>query len=117
MDHSQHSTGQAWSMIFYRVILGLFVFQIAMAGFLAVNHAFFRSLLVLPLLLLNVWLSWLFSRKYVPLNRFIALKAVVASPAVGEEESEGGSGERFVNPNLVEPLEPPWVGDVGNGRG
>ncbi|KAG0138431.1 hypothetical protein HOY82DRAFT_496220 [Tuber indicum] len=115
MDHPQHSTGQAWSMIFYRVILGLFIFQLAMAGFLAINHAFTRSLLIVPLLFVGIWLAWMFSRIYVPLNKFIALKVVrepefVNGGAVPEDTvEEREKGERFINPNLVTPLEDPWV--------
>jgi calcium permeable stress-gated cation channel len=109
MDNPQHSTGQAWSMIFYRVVLGLIVFQLAMAGFLAINGAVKRSLLITPLLLGSVWLAWLFSRLYVPLNRFIALK-VVQEPERGEGAVRGETieearekGDRFINPNLVMP--------------
>ncbi|RPA93961.1 DUF221-domain-containing protein [Choiromyces venosus 120613-1] len=115
MDHPQHSTGQAWSMIFYRVILGLFIFQLAMAGFLAINHAFTRSLLIVPLLFVSIWLAWMFSRIYVPLNKFIALKAVVGPDTSGSTisgetvEEEREKGERFINPNLVIPLEDAWV--------
>lgn len=109
MDH-QHSTGQAWSMIFYRVILGLFIFQLAMAGFLAINHAFTRSLLIVPLLFVSIWLAWMFSKVYVPLNKFIALKAVrepeLANGSTVSEDTVDGErekDERFINPNLVIP--------------
>ncbi|PUU80646.1 hypothetical protein B9Z19DRAFT_1191699 [Tuber borchii] len=120
MDH-QHSTGQAWSMIFYRVILGIFIFQLSMAGFLAINHAFTRSLLIVPLLFVSIWLAWMFSRVYVPLNKFIALKAVrepelANGSTVSEDmvEGEREKDERFINPNLVIPLEDAWVTGSGH---
>ena len=32
MDHPQHATGGAWPMICYRIIIGMGVFQLVMAG-------------------------------------------------------------------------------------
>jgi hypothetical protein len=50
MDHPQHATGGAWSMICYRIMLGMGVFQVVMAGLIALEKAFYPAALVLPLL-------------------------------------------------------------------
>lgn len=115
MDHPQHSTGQAWSMIFYRVVIGLIIFQLAMAGFLASQQAFVRSALVAPLIAGNVWWMYRWEGDWGPLNRYIALRAI-REPERTDVEVEATVDERrerggvFVNPSLVRPLEGVWVG-------
>ncbi|KZF26830.1 DUF221-domain-containing protein [Xylona heveae TC161] len=76
MDHRQHSTGRAWTIICNRVILGLIVFQLAMAGVLALKTAFKRSALILPLIIGTIWFSYFFSRSFEPLTLFIALRSI-----------------------------------------
>ncbi|KAI5848719.1 hypothetical protein DFP73DRAFT_474108 [Morchella snyderi] len=139
MDHPQHSTGQAWSMIFYRVVMGLIIFQLAMAGFLASQGAFVRSAMVAPLIVGNVLWMYRWEADWGKLNSFIALHAirepveVDVNQSIPDEEGQvlrgdgtTGSGygraayetldERrehgglFVNPSLVSPLEDVWVG-------
>lgn len=115
MDHPQHSTGQAWSMIFYRVVVGLIIFQLAMAGFLASQQAFVRSSLVVPLIVAGLVSMYRWEENWGRLSRFIALRAVKEPVRVGDEAGEGTPDERrerglaFINPNLVTPLEKPWI--------
>ncbi|KAA8895902.1 hypothetical protein FN846DRAFT_967428 [Sphaerosporella brunnea] len=110
MDHPSHSTGKAWPMIVYRVILGLFVFQLTMAGWLALRQAFTRAGLILPLLAFTMWSYWHYTKNYLPANNYIALKSVREGAAESngiqrtlDEEREYGMD--FINPNLVTPLE------------
>lgn len=112
MDHPQHSTGQAWSMIFYRVVVGLIIFQLAMAGFLASQQAFVRSLLVVPLIVAGLVSMYRWEENWGRLSRFIALRAVKEPERVRVEETHDERRERglvFINPSLVSPLEKPWV--------
>jgi hypothetical protein len=76
MDHRQHSTGRAWPMICSRVLVGLVVFQLAVAGTLALRAAITLSLLAVPLLASTVWCSYYFTQFYEPLTKFIALKSI-----------------------------------------
>ncbi|KAH3674808.1 hypothetical protein WICMUC_003011 [Wickerhamomyces mucosus] len=76
MVHPQHSTGQSWPMIVRRTLLGLVLFQITMAGTLALERAFILSLLILPLILASFFVSYAFEIDYLPLSFFIALKAI-----------------------------------------
>ncbi|MCJ1474664.1 hypothetical protein MMC13_003324 [Lambiella insularis] len=126
MDHRQHSTGRAWSIICHRIIVGLLVFQLAMAGQLALLTALKRSLLVVPLFVGTVWFGLFYRKSYDPLMRFIALRSlhrdddadiISLSQSRFDTETEGGrivdtseeTGLRFINPSLIVPLEDAWV--------
>lgn len=131
MDHPQHATGGAWPMTCYRIMIGMGVFQLVMAGIIALQNAFYPAALVVPLLMFTVWYSYYFARTYEPLMKFIALRSIRrdsnasiniadertdvyrppgyirrASTTVDEDREEG---MRFVNPSLVVPLEKIWV--------
>ena len=133
MDHRQHSTGKAWSLICVRILVGLIVFQVAMAGMLLLRMAFKRAILILPLLAVTIWFIVYFQRSYDPLMTFIALRNLhpqqqPPSPDSGAEsryDSETGGrdvdegeteGIRFVNPSLIIPLEEMWVPGKDGGR-
>lgn len=135
MDHQQHSTGRAWPMICSRVVVGLVVFQLAMIGILALRTAITRSVLIVPLLLGTVWFFYFFSAKYEPLMKFIALRSIDRNQETEEEsptptstlsppsqwerdyvplrlrgrEEPGPRLKKYVNPNLVIPLEEVWI--------
>lgn len=126
MDHRQHSTGKAWSIICHRVVIGLVVFQLTMAGVLALKSAIRRSVMVVPLLAGTIWFIFYYERTYEPLMKFIALRSLHRDPN-SEEVPRGESrydsetaqgrhvdeddvtGARFINPNLIIPLEDMWV--------
>ena len=129
MDHRQHSTGRAWSIICNRIVIGLVVFQLAMAGVLALKLAIKRSILIVPLLAGTVWFIFFYNRTYEPLMKFIALRSLhrdgdhssedAVEPFEARYDSETGRGRavdedditglRFINPSLVIPLEEMWV--------
>ena len=120
MDHRQHSTGKAWPIICNRVILGLVVFQIAIAGDLALKTAIKRSILIIPLLMGTIWFSYFYRKSYEPLMKFIALRSIDRNERFNGDDrgesrydSETGhgrtvddapeTGKRFINPNLIIP--------------
>ncbi|KKK18702.1 hypothetical protein ARAM_001206 [Aspergillus rambellii] len=135
MDHRQHSTGRAWPMICNRVLVGLVVFQLAMAGSLAFRKAITRSLLIIPLLGATVWFSYFFARSYEPLTKFIALKSIYRdqppdgdvspspsstfTPPLGLDRDAfpiriGGQVlglklKKYINPSLILPLDSAWL--------
>ncbi|KAK4184170.1 hypothetical protein QBC35DRAFT_66850 [Podospora australis] len=133
MDQPQHATGGAWRMICYRITLGLLVFQLTMSGYLALRSAYTVALLLVPLFIATVWYSWSFRQQFEPLTRFISLRSIkqqqnVGASAIMDDDLDGegevgrevlrrGStvdedrekGLRFVNPNLVVPLQQPWI--------
>ncbi|KAG8157192.1 hypothetical protein KVR01_012900 [Diaporthe batatas] len=89
MDQPQHATGGAWRIISYRVVLGLIVFQITMAGYLSLQLAWLASSLVIPLLMGTVWYSYYWRRQFEPLTNYIALRSIrQRHPG----RSNGGSG-------------------------
>ncbi|KAF9635617.1 protein of unknown function DUF221 [Lasiodiplodia theobromae] len=112
MDHRQHSTGRGWTMICDRVIVGLILFQLTMAGQLALKGAFWRAALLVPLVMATLWFWHVFTYSYKPLMRFIALKSLrraersdlitpqADQPTIDEERERG---QHYVNPNLVMP--------------
>jgi hypothetical protein len=76
MEHRQHSTGRGWTMMCDRVIFGVVLFQITVAGQLALKKAFKRAVLVTPLIIGTLWFFFVFARTYRPLMKFIALRSL-----------------------------------------
>lgn len=126
MEHKQHSTGRIWPMICNRVILGLLIFHLAMAGFLAAYQALTAALLIVPLFGATVWFSMYFQRTYFPLMFFIALRSIdkkwhpplpepsespwdLATDRGRTVDTNPETGTRYMNPNLTQPLEKLWV--------
>ncbi|KAL4741058.1 glycogen debranching enzyme [Aspergillus similis] len=135
MDHRQHSTGRAWPMICNRVLVGLVVFQLAMAGTLGLRKAITLALLIVPLIGATVWFSYFYSQSYEPLTKFIALKSIYRdSPTSGDISPSttstfspplaldrdafpirlGGQVlglklKRYINPSLILPLDSAWL--------
>jgi calcium permeable stress-gated cation channel len=125
MDNQQHATGGAWTMICYRIMVGLGVFQFAMAGVIALKGEFTPAALVVPLIGFTIWFSYFYGRNYEPLTKYIALRSIrreddpdvnIADEDIGisrppghtrrlsstvDEERE--KGQTFVNPSLVVP--------------
>ena len=123
MDHPQHSTGQAWSIITYRLVTGIVLFQAAMAAWLALRLAFFQAVLIIPLIAFTFWFSWFYKRTFSSLNKYIALRAIVddtggagtrspQDPECGVTDmvvDERREDHQFINPNLTVPLDDVWV--------
>ncbi|CUM63122.1 uncharacterized protein PRCAT00000689001 [Priceomyces carsonii] len=74
--HPPHSTGKVWPMVFRRVMLGLLIFQLFMCGSMALEGAILLSALCTPLVVVTLVFEWNFERNYLPLNTFIALRAI-----------------------------------------
>ncbi|KAF5722795.1 hypothetical protein FMUND_2444 [Fusarium mundagurra] len=137
MDQPQHATGGAWRIISYRIIVGLLVLEIVMAGRIVTYQAFIQSVCILPLLPLTTWYSYYIKQRFEPLTKYIALRAVRADedpddaaalddafenedrPRPSQAILRRGStldeykekGLQFVNPSLVGPLPQPWIYD------
>ena len=124
MDHRNVSTGRAWPMICNRIFVGLAFFQIAMGGQLFLNGAWRRALLVVPLFIGTIWSAVSYGRTFEPLTKFIALRSLHETHDEARSLSESRYEERslqsrtrpeddcltrFVNPNLVIPLEDVWT--------
>ena len=139
MDHRQHSSGRAWTIICKRMLVGLILFQLATAGQLLLKQAEFLSAAMAPLIFGTFWFSYSYGAAYDPLMEFIALRSIErrlpdayrdeverdpdgwgsAARLRYEEEHSGHNvdesretGVRFVNPSLVKPLEDVWVNDT-----
>ncbi len=96
MDQPQHATGGAWRIICYRILLGLGVFHLTMAGYLGANKAIVQAFLIIPLLLFTVWYSYYFRRRFEPLTMFISLRSIRRDDrreaGEGEDEASAGAG-------------------------
>jgi hypothetical protein len=136
MEHGRHATGQAWPMICYRIMVGMGVFQVVMAGLIALQKSFTAAVLVLPLIPMTIWYSYYFSRAYEPLTKFVALRSIrrennadinLADEDFGTDQSVGQlrrrsttvdesreKGWKFVNPNVVAPYVYPMLCDQIN---
>ncbi|KAK9456303.1 hypothetical protein V1511DRAFT_487204 [Dipodascopsis uninucleata] len=116
MIHPQHSTGKSWPMIFYRICIGVLIFQLTMAGSLALQKAYYLAGLLSPLPFATLALMWNFYDHYMPLSYFIALRSIRqqqhqrnGSRTIDEERERN---QVYVNPNLVCPLDEPWIADT-----
>ncbi|KAK7206386.1 hypothetical protein BZA70DRAFT_236793 [Myxozyma melibiosi] len=119
MTHPQHSTGKSWPMIFFRVCVGLLIFHLTVAGTLALQKAFYLAVMLIPLPIATLIMMYNFYDHYLPLSYFIALRAIKSGTT---DESAGRAPTRtldeererdsvYINPNLVSPLEDPWIAD------
>lgn len=139
MVHPQHSTGQSWPMIFRRVCLGLIIFQLTMAGTLALERAYVLAVLIVPLVLSTFVVVYTFEKDYLPLSFFIALKAVKKYSHPSTPASSAGLdtlqpqpqqrsvkkristidelrevNKKYVCPYLTDPLDGPIIGFDGD---
>lgn len=128
--HPPHSTGKVWPLIFSRIILGLFLFQITMVGALALQNAVTCASFLAPLPLLTVYFWWSFEKQYIPLSMFIALRAIEDNG--NDDNSQDADVEqngdfnnktlderrelntRYEYPNLVNDLDGPMIALEGN---
>lgn len=105
MEQPQHATGGAWRIICYRIILGLVVFQVTMAGYLVLQLAFFASSLVVPLLIGTIWYSYAWKRRFEPLTNYIALRSIrkrnPSSPNSTPDDEAGGDDEYGTGQDVV----------------
>lgn len=106
MDHRQRSTGRAWLIICNRIVLGLLIFQLAVAGQLVLQGAIARSAATIPLIVITLWFQHAYTQSYEPLMKFIALRSIVDRSAIIEEEEE----EVVTQP--VAPEDEAWSGQA-----
>ncbi|MCH0629281.1 hypothetical protein JNB11_04820 [Kocuria palustris] len=109
--HPPHSTGKVWIMIFRRIIIGLLLFQLTMAGMLGLRKAYVGATLIAPLPLYTVYCLFQFEKSYVPLVEYIALRAI-DTPETSREQTvdeRREQTEKYEFPNLVLPLNGPVI--------
>ncbi|KAH3670945.1 hypothetical protein OGAPHI_000656 [Ogataea philodendri] len=92
MVHPYHSTGKLWPIVFRRVCLGMFFFQLQMFGTLALEQSFILAALVVPLLPTTIIVLVFFNRNYVPLLFYIALDAIKTSGESVETDDSDDMG-------------------------
>lgn len=98
MDQSQHATGGAWRIICYRIVIGLLVFEVVMIGQIATQLAWLQSVFILPLIPFTIWYSYYFKKRFEPLSKYIALRAIRA-----DEDSEDAAAMDDEFSDEVEP--------------
>lgn len=74
--HPPHSTGKVWPLIFHRVILGVLILHVMMAGTFSLQKAYYCLILLIPLPIFVVVCLYNFEKSYIPLSYFIALKSI-----------------------------------------
>jgi hypothetical protein len=104
MDQPQHATGGAWRIICYRIVIGLLVLEVVMFGQMASLTAIPQSLAILPLVPFTVWYSYYFKRRFEPLTRYIALRAIDH-----DNTAVYGDDEEALSDELDEEQGPPVV--------
>ena len=88
MEHRQHSTGKGWTMMCDRVIVGVVLFQLTLAGQLALRKAFRRAVLIAPLVIATLWFAYVYGRTYRPLMKYIALRSLRHNSDLGRDVQE-----------------------------
>jgi hypothetical protein len=109
MDHQQQATGRAWVMICDRVFVGLIFFQLTTAGQLLLKLAPTRSLLILPLIGVTIWINVLYGRKYKPLMKFIALRSVRRGERYTDYESPPAEANSTTSSTDLAPERAIWA--------
>lgn len=109
-DHLPHSTGKVWPLIYRRIILGLLLFQLTMAGSLAgFQGGWVLSSCLFPLPLITLSFLWDFEKNYLPLSQFIALSSIRNYERHNSLIHNSIETETFEYPYLVAPLEGPMM--------
>ncbi|SCW04111.1 LAFE_0H06172g1_1 [Lachancea fermentati] len=109
-DHLPHSTGKVWPLVYRRVILGLLLFQLTMAGTLAgFQGGWVLSSCLTPLPFVTISFLWDFEKNYLPLSYFIALSSIREHERDNTTVSQTVEGESYEYPFLVSPLERPII--------
>lgn len=107
--HPQHSTGKVMPIIFRRVILGLLLFQLTVAGSLVLEKAWVLAVCLIPLPLSTLMVLWYFQEKLKPLSIFIALRAIdidnksdgISTSVLNNNESNSLCLRNNVTPNYL----------------
>lgn len=89
--HPQHSTGKVMPIIFRRVILGLLLFQLTVAGSLVLENSWILAVCLAPLPLATLMVLWYFQEKLKPLSIFIALRAIEVDNDVNLLDNTGST--------------------------
>lgn len=80
------SRGQAWPITFNRLVLGVILFQIFMAGVFSLSQSFSLSALMAPLLGFTVWWAWYMDKEFTPLSQYVNLDSVFEVQRGGVDE-------------------------------
>lgn len=109
-DHLPHSTGKVWPLIFRRVIAGLLLFQLTMAGTLAgFESGWVLSSWLSPLPIITCSFLWDFQKNYMPLANYIALSSIRENERQNSMVSSSPDTETYKYPHLVSALEGPML--------
>lgn len=109
-DHLPHSTGKVWPLIFRRIIMGLLLSQLTMAGTLAgFEGGWVLSSWLSPLPFITLSFLWDFETNYLPLSQYIALSSIREHERDNSLVSTQFEEESYEYPYLVEELEKPMV--------
>lgn len=109
-DHLPHSTGKVWPLIYRRIILGLLLSQLTMAGTLAgFEGGWVLSSWLLPLPFITLSFLWDFETNYLPLSQYIALSSIREHERDNSLVSTLFEEESYKYPYLVDDLEKPMV--------
>ncbi|CCK67952.1 Csc1p KNAG_0A02630 [Huiozyma naganishii CBS 8797] len=109
-DHLPHSTGKVWPLIYRRVIAGLLLFQLTMAGTLAgFEGGWVLTSWLLPLPFITLSFLWDFEKNYLPLSQYIALSAIREYERDNSMVSNSAENESYEYPFLVDGLEGPMT--------
>ncbi|CCE65452.1 hypothetical protein TPHA_0L00950 [Tetrapisispora phaffii CBS 4417] len=112
-DHLPHSTGKVWPLIFRRVIAGLLLFQLTMAGTLAgFEGGWVLSSWLLPLPIITFTYLYDFQNNYLPLLQYIALSSIKeneSTETTGERTTTTSSNENYQYSYLVDGLDSPML--------
>lgn len=137
--HPPHSTGKVWPIVFRRIVVGLLLFQLTMAGTLAAfQDGYLLATVLTPLPLATISFLWNFQKNYLPLSFFIALRAIERESETPDLESTVGDGiyspvqepiapvksqtldetreqnQTYEYPFLIQPLDGPWISMEGD---
>lgn len=109
-DHLPHSTGKVWPLIYRRIIVGLLLFQLTMAGTLAgFEGGWVLSTWLFPVSIITLSFLWDFEKNYMPLAQYIALSSIREHERDNSMVSSPADAETYEYPYLVHGLEGPML--------
>ncbi|CAG8632313.1 14778_t:CDS:10 [Funneliformis caledonium] len=74
--HPYESSGLSWPKIFRRIMIGVYIFQLLMIGYMSLRKSFHLAVIIMPLLVITGAYSYYVNGAYDRSSRFIPLESI-----------------------------------------
>ncbi|CAI2170750.1 11292_t:CDS:10 [Funneliformis geosporum] len=102
--HPYESSGLSWPKIFRRIMIGVYIFQLLMIGYMSLRKSFHLAVIIMPLIVITGVYTYFVNGAYDKSSRFIPLESIREDQKklsddridVRSRPSSQGSGKKVV---------------------